>query len=60
MLARQPKEVAGSADIVGGLPRVTEVFEARTPQVARPEPPDPPGRWYTGPAAPGWRFSRGR
>ncbi len=32
MLARQPKEVAGSADIVGGLPRVTEVFEARTPK----------------------------
>jgi DNA-directed RNA polymerase subunit beta' len=32
MLARQPKEVAGSADIVGGLPRVTEVFEARTPR----------------------------
>ena len=32
MLARQPKEVAGSADIVGGLPRVTEVFEARIPK----------------------------
>jgi DNA-directed RNA polymerase subunit beta' len=32
MLARQPKEVLGSADIVGGLPRVTEVFEARTPK----------------------------
>jgi DNA-directed RNA polymerase subunit beta' len=32
VLARQPKEVAGSADIVGGLPRVTEVFEARTPK----------------------------
>ena len=32
MLARQPKEVAGSADIVGGLPRVTEIFEARTPK----------------------------
>ncbi|MCZ6446080.1 MAG: DNA-directed RNA polymerase subunit beta' [Planctomycetota bacterium] len=32
MLARQPKEVQGSADIVGGLPRVTEIFEARTPK----------------------------
>ncbi|MHC4429401.1 MAG: DNA-directed RNA polymerase subunit beta', partial [Planctomycetota bacterium] len=32
MLARQPKEVMGSADIVGGLPRVTEVFEARNPK----------------------------
>jgi len=32
MLARQPREVAGSADIVGGLPRVTEIFEARTPK----------------------------
>ncbi len=32
MLARQPKDVAGSADIVGGLPRVTEIFEARTPK----------------------------
>jgi len=32
MLARQPREVKGSADIVGGLPRVTEIFEARTPK----------------------------
>ncbi|MCC7203449.1 MAG: DNA-directed RNA polymerase subunit beta', partial [Phycisphaeraceae bacterium] len=32
MLARQPRDVAGSADIVGGLPRVTEVFEARKPR----------------------------
>ena len=32
MIARQPKDVAGSADIVGGLPRVTEIFEARTPK----------------------------
>jgi len=32
MLARQPKAVAGSADIVGGLPRVTEIFEARKPK----------------------------
>ena len=32
MLARQPKEAARSADIVGGLPRVTEIFEARIPK----------------------------
>ncbi|MFK7961224.1 MAG: DNA-directed RNA polymerase subunit beta' [Phycisphaerales bacterium] len=32
MLARQPKDVKGSADIVGGLPRVTEIFEARIPK----------------------------
>ncbi len=32
MLARQPKEVKRSADIVGGLPRVTEIFEARIPK----------------------------
>jgi DNA-directed RNA polymerase subunit beta' len=33
MLARQPQgRVPGSADIVGGLPRVTEIFEARTPK----------------------------
>ncbi len=32
MLARQPKDVAGSADITGGLPRVTEIFEARIPK----------------------------
>jgi DNA-directed RNA polymerase subunit beta' len=34
MLARQPREALGSADIVGGLPRVTEVFEARKPKDA--------------------------
>ena len=27
MLARQPKESAGTMDITGGLPRVTEIFE---------------------------------
>ena len=32
MLAHTPKEAARSADIVGGLPRVTEVFEARKPK----------------------------
>jgi len=34
MLARQPREVTGSSDIVGGLPRVTEIFEARKPKDA--------------------------
>ncbi len=34
MLARQPKEATGSSDIVGGLPRVTEIFEARKPKDA--------------------------
>jgi DNA-directed RNA polymerase subunit beta' len=34
MLARQPREVVGSSDIVGGLPRVTEIFEARKPKDA--------------------------
>ena len=32
MVAHTPKESARSADIVGGLPRVTEVFEARKPK----------------------------
>jgi DNA-directed RNA polymerase subunit beta' len=32
MIARQPRSAAGSADIVGGLPRVTEIFEARKPK----------------------------
>ena len=31
MLARQPRQASGSQDIVGGLPRVTEIFEARKP-----------------------------
>ena len=34
MLARQPREAKGSSDIVGGLPRVTEIFEARKPKDA--------------------------
>ena len=34
MLARQPREAAASSDIVGGLPRVTEIFEARKPREA--------------------------
>jgi DNA-directed RNA polymerase subunit beta' len=32
MLARQPRSAASSQDIVGGLPRVTEIFEARKPK----------------------------
>ena len=32
MIARQPKETAGTMDITGGLPRVTEIFEARKPK----------------------------
>ena len=34
MLARQPREAQTSGDIVGGLPRVTEIFEARKPKDA--------------------------
>ena len=29
---RRPREVAGTQDITGGLPRVTEIFEARKPK----------------------------
>ena len=32
LLARQPVETAGTQDITGGLPRVTELFEARKPK----------------------------
>ena len=32
MLARQPRSGQTSQDIVGGLPRVTEIFEARKPK----------------------------
>jgi DNA-directed RNA polymerase subunit beta' len=32
VLARTPREVAGTQDITGGLPRVTELFEARKPK----------------------------
>ena len=32
MIARVPKDSGRSADIVGGLPRVTEIFEARIPK----------------------------
>src|SRR5690606_38817462 len=32
MLARQPRSAVSSQDIVGGLPRVTEIFEARKPK----------------------------
>src|SRR5437763_13098530 len=32
LLAKTPREVGGTQDITGGLPRVTEVFEARKPR----------------------------
>ncbi|MDD4889089.1 MAG: DNA-directed RNA polymerase subunit beta' [Phycisphaerae bacterium] len=32
LLARQPREIKGTQDITGGLPRVTELFEARKPR----------------------------
>lgn len=32
MLAKTPREMTGTQDITGGLPRVTELFEARTPK----------------------------
>jgi len=32
LLARRPREVKGTQDITGGLPRVTELFEARKPK----------------------------
>src|SRR5262249_12430832 len=32
LLAKRAREVAGTQDITGGLPRVTEIFEARTPR----------------------------
>ena len=32
LLAKTPREVGGTQDITGGLPRVTELFEARRPK----------------------------
>ncbi len=32
ILAKTPRDVAGTQDITGGLPRVTEIFEARKPK----------------------------
>src|SRR5215208_6260120 len=32
LLAKTPKELGGTQDITGGLPRVTEIFEARRPR----------------------------
>ncbi|KAF0245808.1 MAG: DNA-directed RNA polymerase subunit [Planctomycetota bacterium] len=32
MLAKTPREITGTQDITGGLPRVTELFEARKPK----------------------------
>ena len=34
LLARQPRAMGGTQDITGGLPRVTEIFEARRPKEA--------------------------
>jgi DNA-directed RNA polymerase subunit beta' len=34
VLARMPQESAKTRDITGGLPRVAELFEARTPKDA--------------------------
>jgi DNA-directed RNA polymerase subunit beta' len=32
LLAKTPREIGGTQDITGGLPRVTEIFEARKPK----------------------------
>ncbi|NLE38635.1 MAG: DNA-directed RNA polymerase subunit beta', partial [Pirellulaceae bacterium] len=32
LLAKTPRDVAGTQDITGGLPRITEIFEARKPK----------------------------
>jgi DNA-directed RNA polymerase subunit beta' len=32
LLARSPREISGTQDITGGLPRITELFEARKPK----------------------------
>ncbi|MEE9393760.1 MAG: DNA-directed RNA polymerase subunit beta' [Planctomycetota bacterium] len=32
LLAKTPREITGTQDITGGLPRVTELFEARVPK----------------------------
>ncbi len=32
LIARSPREIKGTQDITGGLPRVTELFEARRPK----------------------------
>ena len=32
LVARQPRDISGTQDITGGLPRVTEIFEARKPK----------------------------
>ena len=32
VLAEMPRETGGVSDITGGLPRVTEIFEARKPK----------------------------
>ena len=32
LIAKTPREVTGTQDITGGLPRVTELFEVRKPK----------------------------
>jgi DNA-directed RNA polymerase subunit beta' len=32
LLAQQPRSITGTQDITGGLPRITEIFEARKPK----------------------------
>jgi hypothetical protein len=32
LIAKSPREIKGTQDITGGLPRVTELFEARRPK----------------------------
>ncbi|MCH9023461.1 MAG: DNA-directed RNA polymerase subunit beta', partial [Planctomycetes bacterium] len=32
LLAQQPRAISGTQDITGGLPRITEIFEARKPK----------------------------
>ena len=34
LLAKTPREIQGTQDITGGLPRITELFEARRPKDA--------------------------
>ncbi len=39
VIAKIPRETTKTKDIVGGLPRVVELFEARTPGRDRPSCP---------------------
>ena len=44
LLAKTPREVAGTQDITGGLPRVTEIFEARSRAIRPSWPKSRDGR----------------